>query len=203
MRAILASLLFLPSLVFAAPVPLFDGKTFDGWEGDTAKTWRIEDGAFVAGRPGEDVPRNEFLCTTKRFGNFELRLKVRLQGTKGFINGGVQFRSERIPNHHEVKGFQADLGSGWWGALYDESRRNKMLATPNKELIAKILKPDDWNEYVIRAEGPHIQLWLNGVKTVDYTEADTTLPDKGVIAVQIHGGSQTVVAYKDITIEEL
>src|SRR2546425_11596454 len=85
----------------AAPVPLFDGKTFNGWEGDTAKTWRIEDGALVGGTLAEKVPHNEFLATTKPFGDFELRLKFKLIGTEGMINGGVQFRSQRIANHFE------------------------------------------------------------------------------------------------------
>ena len=55
----------------------------------------------------------------------------------------------------------------------------------------------------IRAEGPHIQLWLNGTQTVDYTEPDDTIPRTGRIAVQIHGGAPSECWYKDIVIEEL
>ena len=96
------------------PVSLFDGKTFNGWEGDTTKTFRIQDSAIVGGSLKEPVPRNEFLCTTRTYRNFVLRLKFKLLG-KG-ANAGVQFRSRRIPNHHEVSGYQADLGDpGWWG----------------------------------------------------------------------------------------
>ena len=62
----------------AAPVALADGMSFAGWEGDTMKTWRIQDGAFVGGSLDEKVPHNEFLCTTREFGNFELRLKFKL-----------------------------------------------------------------------------------------------------------------------------
>ncbi len=188
----------------AGPVALFDGKTFEGWEGDTAKTWRIVDGALVGGSLEATVPQNEFLATKKAFTNFELRLKVKLVGTEGFVNGGVQIRSKRIatpPN--EMRGYQADLGAGYWGCLYDESRRNKMLATADKTVIEKALKKDDWNDYVIRCEGPRIQLWLNGVKTVDFTETEAGMDGSGQIAVQIHGGAKAVVAYKDIVIEEL
>ena len=77
---------FVASVALAAPVPIFDGKTFDGWEGDTAKTWRIEDGAFVGGSLTEKVPHNEFLATKKTYANFELRLKFKLTGTEGQIN---------------------------------------------------------------------------------------------------------------------
>jgi hypothetical protein len=191
------------SAMAAAPVSIFDGKTFQGWDGDTAKIWRIEDGALVAGSLTAMVARNEFLATTRSYTNFVLRLKVKLTGTEGFVNSGVQIRSERIPNDAEMIGYQADIGAGWWGAIYDESRRNKILAKPDEAVIRRALKPDGWNDYEIRAEGRRVVLKLNGVTTVDYTEADETIPQHGRIAVQIHGGGKAVVAFKDLTVEEL
>lgn len=61
----------------------------------------------------------------------------------------------------------------------------------------------EWNEHRIRAEGPRIRIWLNGVQTVDYTETEPGIETSGIIALQIHGGPPSVVLYKDITIEEL
>ena len=188
----------------ADPVPLFDGKTFTGWEGDTGSVWRIEDGALVAGSLEKKQEKNNFLATEKKYGDFELTLKWKLEGTEGFVNGGVQFRTVRIPNHHEVSGYQADLGKGYDGALYDESRRKKMMAQPTPEVLAKAQKPlGEWNDYRIRAEGKRIQIWLNGVQTVDYTEAEPNIDLTGIIAVQIHGGATSIVRYKDLMIEEL
>jgi hypothetical protein len=201
-RLVLVAFLYPVTLLAADPKPLFNGKDLAGWEGDD-KTWRVEDGAIVGGSLETNVPRNEFLCTTKSFSHFELTLEFKLLGDPARANGGVQFRTKRIPKHHEVIGYQADIGQGYWGALYDESRRNKVLAGPKAEDVAKLVKADDWNEYRIRAEGPHIQLWLNGTKTVDYTEADPKVEETGVIAVQVHGGGKTKVLYKDIAIEEL
>jgi hypothetical protein len=205
MRLILTVLLLtLSTETFAAekPVPLFNGKDFAGWEGDTKKTWRIDDGAIVGGSTEAVVPRNEFLCTTKEYGDFELKLKFKLVGDKG-ANAGVQLRTKRIPNHHEVSGYQADIGDGYWGALYDESRRNKVLAQPDKATAEKAVKRGEWNDYVIRCEGPRIRLWLNGVLTVDYTEKDDKIERTGVIGVQVHGGAKAEVRYKDLMIEEL
>ena len=206
MKIPFVSLLFLCasiSFAHAAPIPISDGKTFDGWEGETTRTWRIQDGAFVGGSLAEKVPHNEFLATKKSYANFDLQMKVKLVGTEGFVNGGVQFRSLRIPNHYEMIGYQADMGDGYFGSLYDESRRKKTLATPDKDLINKTVKKNEWNDYRIRCEGRHIQLWINGVQTVDYTEPDQTIEQNGIIGLQIHGGGKAEAWYKDIVIDEL
>jgi hypothetical protein len=185
------------------PVALFNGKDFTGWEGDTAKTWRIEDGAIVGGSLETTVSRNEFLCTKRTYGDFELKVKFKLVGDQAKANAGIQFRTKRIPNHHEVSGYQADVGQKYWGALYDESRRKKVLAQPDAATLKDAVKPDDWNEYTIRCEGPRIRLWLNGKLTVDYTEKDKGIDRDGVIGVQIHGGAKAKALYKDIRIVEL
>ena len=186
------------------PVALFDGKTFTGWEGNL-EWFRIEDGVIVAGSLERAMPRNEFLCTTKEYGDFELRLQAKLIGDGA--NAGIQFRSRRVPNHHEVSGYQADMAAeddrNIWGALYDESRRNRMLVTPDQEALARVFRPNDWNELVIRCEGPRIQIWLNGHQTVDYTETDKSIESTGIIGLQVHGGPPSEASYRDIVIEEL
>ncbi len=199
---LLLAILAVPASA-ADPKPLFDGKTFEGWEGDTDKTWKIEDGAIVGGSLDATVPRNEFLSTKKSYGDFELQVKFKLVGDKAKMNAGVQFRTKRIPNHHEVSGYQADVGQNYWGALYDESRRNKVLVQPDAKLIEEIVKHDEWNEYKIRCEGARIRLWLNGKQTVDYTEKDEKIDRTGIVALQIHGGAKAKAFYKDIRIEEL
>lgn len=185
-------------------VRLFDGKSFKGWEGDTAKTWRIENGAIVGGSLNETVPHNDFLCTTASYDNFILRLKFKLISTAGFTNAGVQFRSKRLTDpSYEMAGYQADLGPGYWASLYDESRRNITLAQPDSLLVVKQLKPGDWNEYEIHADKRHISIFLNGKQTVDYTEKDASIPQSGIIGLQIHGGGKAQVSYKDIILEKL
>jgi hypothetical protein len=201
LAAILSVAYVQPPAQDGRPVPLFDGRTFTGWEGNL-RIFRIEDGAIVGGSLREKIAQNEFLCTTRSYSDFELRLKVKLLGGDR-ANAGVQFRTARIPNHHEVAGFQADMGVGWWGALYDESRRNKVLAGPDQSKMKSVVNVDGWNEYVIRAEGPRIQLWLNGVQTVDYTETDRAIAASGVICPQIHSGPPSEAWYKDIALVDL
>jgi len=195
-------LIALPSTPTSAsePIVLFDGKSFQGWEGDTRKSFRIQDGAIVGGTLQENIPHNEFLCTTQSFSNFELRLQFKVLGA----NAGVQIRSQRIPNHYEVKGYQADLGDPeFWGCLYDESRRNRILAKSNLAELNKVLRRNDWNDYRIRCEGKRIRLWINGYQTVDYLETDEAIEQRGIVGLQIHGGPPSEAWYKDIVIEEL
>lgn len=184
--------------------PLFDGQTLTGWEGNL-KMFRIEEGAIVAGTLKEPIPHNEFLCTQEEFGDFELRVTVKLVGPGD--NAGIQFRSKRIPDHHEVSGYQCDMGSAFgrlvWGGLYDESRRRKMLAEGDQKKINEVFKPQDWNEFVIRCSGPRVQIWLNGLQTVDYEEQDENIARRGVFGLQVHGGKPAEAWYKNIRIKTL
>ena len=184
-------------------VSLFDGQTLAGWEGNL-KVFRVEDGAIVGGSQKESVAHNDFLCSEKEYGDFELRLKAKLVGLGD--NAGIQFRSARIPDHHEVIGYQCDMGSAWgrkiWGALYDESRRRKLLAEGDPDKVKEIYKEDEWNEFVIRCEGNRIQIWLNELQTVDFTEKED-VAKTGIIGLQIHGGKPAEASYKDIRIKEL
>ena len=121
--------------------PLFDGKTFTGWEGNL-KVFRIENGAIVGGSLKANVAHNEYLCTTRRYHNFEVRLKFKLLGEN--VNGGVQFRSERVPKSNEMIGYQADMADRYWGCLYDE-RRHKLLTGPTYRGTAED-HPRQWLE---------------------------------------------------------
>jgi putative membrane-bound dehydrogenase-like protein len=194
----------LTAAAFADPVSLFDGKTLDGWEvrAGEEKWWKVQDGCITGGSLEQQVPHNTFIATTKRYANFELRLKMRLVKGEDFMNSGVQIRSIRVPGDPEMSGYQVDAGPGWWGKLYDETRRNKVIAEPVNpgELKANDW---DWNEYRILCEGPRIRSWVNGVAALDYTEADAKIPLEGLIGLQAHGGGKVLAQFKEITIEEL
>ncbi len=147
------------------------------------------------------IRHNFFLSAKNDYDDFELTLEFRLKGDN--TNAGIQIRSQRIPDHHEMIGYQADLGQNYWGALYDESRRRKILASPNADELAKVLKKSEWNTYRIRCEGKHIQLWINDFQTVDYVEEDDTIEQSGKIALQIHGGPPGEAWYRNIQLQPL
>ena len=120
----------------------------------------------------------------------------------GSGNSGVQFRSKRVPGT-EMSGYQADIGEGWYGTIYDESRRNKPLIKPSEAAVKQAVKVGQWNDYEIHADGPRIVLTINGVQMVDYTESDPTIPQFGRIGLQIHGGGKTEVRFKDLQLQVL
>jgi len=194
---------FLALPAFGAPRPLFDGKTLAGWETSDTALWRVEDGAIVAGNGRDKIPRNTFIFSKESFRDFEFRCEFKLTGDPktGMINSGIQFRSERMGNG-QPKGYQADMGDpAWWGGIYDEHRRNKLLIASNMEDLNKVLKRDDWNEYVIRCEGARSRLWINGLLTSDYVEKDVGIPKSGRFAFQLHSGGAAKMSFRNITIE--
>jgi hypothetical protein len=176
---------------------LFNQKDLSGWEGDTT-LWKVEDQALVGDSAG--IKQNQFLCTKAEFGDFELKLEFRVKDGAG--NTGVQFRTQKIPNTTEVSGYQADIGEKYWGCLYDESRRNQVLAQAPPEL-ENVLKKGDWNEYTIRAEGDQITLKINGLTTVDYKERNAEIPRSGIIALQVHSGGPMRVDFRNIRLKPL
>jgi len=198
-KALLALLLTLPALAGAQTRALFDGKTLAGWEGDP-KVWTVVDGAIAGGSLDRHQPRNDFLVTAESFGDFELTFEVRLRGT-GFVNSGLQFRSERIPNNHEMRGYQADIGPGWWGKLYDESRRNRVLADLPAPL--KSVKEGDWNRYRLVARGPRMRAWVNEEPAFDFTEPQADIPRAGRIGLQLHGGGKALVEFRNLQLTPL
>lgn len=177
---------------------LFNGRDLSGWEGDES-LWLVENGEIVGRSPG--IAQNVFLATTESYEDFTLNLEVLLVDNQG--NSGVQFRSERDPNSTEMIGYQADIGPGWWGNLYDESRRRENLAVADPAFMEKLIRKDDWNQYEIRALGETIRLVINGRRTVEYVETDESIPRSGRIALQIHSGPPLEVRFRNLVLETL
>ena len=187
-------------------IDLFDGKSLDGWsirEGEDS-WWRVQDGLLTGGSLERNVPHNTFLCTERSFQNFELNLEIRVAGTEGFINSGIQIRSRRVESNHEMSGYQVDAGDAWWGKLYDESRRNRVLSESTRlQEIWDSIHDQDWNHYRILAEGPRIRSWINSIPALDYTETDLETPLDGQLGIQVHSGGKALVQVRSIRLKPL
>jgi hypothetical protein len=169
----------------------FNGKDLTGWTAppDSAKLWRVENGEII-GKSGPDgLKHNAFLFSHMAAGDFRLTFKVKLIDDKG--NSGVQFRSEAMDDG-EAKGYQADIGPGWWGKLYEENGRKLLWKQPGEQHVKK----GDWNDYEILAVGSQIKTFINGKSCVDLD--DPAGAKRGIFALQLHSGGPTEVRFKEI-----
>lgn len=180
--------------------PLFNGRNLDEWIVDTPGLWRVQDGGITGISPG--LKYNDFLRTKKHYRNFILKTRFQMVSESERANSGIQFRSKPVPGSHEVSGYQADIGQQYWGCLYDESRRNRILAQASPEALASLDKKG-WNEYEIMADGRRIVLKLNGIVSVDYVEAENGIDDTGFIALQLHSGPPLTMHFRNLLIREL
>lgn len=179
----------------------FNGKDTTGWEGLT-EYWTVKDGMLIGSSP-QGLKFNTFLCSKQKYGDFELNFQIRLKGGNG--NSGVQIRSKIRDNPKDkanfaVEGPQCDVGQQYWGSLYGEHFGGMMKAAdPN--LVKKVLKADDFNDYSIRAVGKHVTIKLNGHITVDGDFPK--MPDEGIIAWQLHSGGPMEVTFRNIQFKDL
>ncbi len=178
--------------------PFFNGKDLAGFEGLLDQFWSVKDGAIVGTTAPKGINYNTFLCSKKKFKDFELQFQVQL--TKSG-NSGIQIRSH-IHNKEKfaVTGPQCDMGGPYWGSLYGENFGGMMKAADAK-LVKQVLKEGEFNDYYIRAVGKHVTIKLNGKTTVD--QDFPKMPSEGIIAFQIHGGPSMNVVFKDIRFKEI
>jgi hypothetical protein len=191
------------------PQSLFNGVDLTGWKGDTT-IWKAENQQIVGSTMDKMIDHAVWLTTEKEFDNFELSLWVKLIGDDN-KNSGVYYRGQWQDIH--VVGYEFDIGGwgaeegetdeNWWGELHDPYRREDMWIGPGREVIDKTYKESEWNFVKIRADGNHIQHWLNGQKMVDWHEQDPEIPKSGFIAFQLHDESRFKVYYKDIKLVPL
>ena len=198
---------------------IFNGKTLEGWSGNE-KFWSVKDGT-ITGRTTADnkTEGNTFLIWKDEVGDFELRLKFKIIGG----NSGIQYRSSDKGNH-VVHGYQADIDSGdqYIGILYEEGRRGILAERGNKveisetgekkvvgktedsAAILKDIKKEDWNEYVIIAQGRHLVQKINGHTTVDVMDGEKAKSTaSGILALQLHAGPPMMVQFKEIELMKL
>ncbi|MCS7024377.1 MAG: DUF1080 domain-containing protein [Bryobacteraceae bacterium] len=175
--------------------PMFNGKNLKGWDGDP-RLWRVENGIVIGNTDNVKLQDNSFLICKQEYSDFILRAQVRLRNH----NSGIQFRSEALPNW-VVKGLQADLAEGnWWGSIYDEKGTRGVISNGWKGKAEKVVKPKDWNDYEILADGEKIELRVNGLLT---SAIEDNSRRSGVIALQLHRGPGMQVEFRNVRIKKL
>jgi len=172
---------------------LFDGKSLDGWHTLPGGKWRVQNGVIV-GTSSKAEKRHGLLVSDKRYGDFTARLKFKV--AKG--NSGFYFRVDKVESNVGVHGFQAEIDMGdEVGGLYETGGR-AWVVKPKPEEVKKYFKPQQWNQMTVSAHGRHIVVHVNGHKTAELTNDPGRL--QGRLALQLHGGQDMNVMFKDIEI---
>lgn len=211
--------------------PIFNGKDLSGWDGDP-RLWSVKDGVIRGETTPENKANgNTFLIWEGgQTGDFELRLSFRCSTIN---NSGIQYRSKRIEearNKWVVRGYQHEIRNqvelpSVSGFIYDEGgmtgKRGRIILVGQQgewkgdklevadeplitaEEFKELFKLDDWNDVVIRAEGRHIQHFMNGRLTMDFVDSEERALTNGVLALQLHGGKPMWAEYRDIRIKTL
>ena len=213
-----------------AGTPIFNGKDLTGWEGD-AGLWSVKDGCLTGQTTKEHPAKgNTFLIWKGAATDFELTCKVKFTTTPDnpFGNSGIQFRSVVVdPATWAVGGLQADLAAspGIFGTLYDErgvgrcAQLGQKLVMKNegdaavkvdsagsvgkREEILAAIKHTDWNDFRLLAKGPKIEIWVNGVQTVDVVNESTRGPNGTTLALQLHAGPPMMIQFKEMVLKQL
>lgn len=233
MRTLFTSILCFTALVAGAVeegfTELFNGKDLTGWAGLDG-FWSVQEGAIV-GESTDAKPAkfNHFLIWQGgEVQDIELRFDVRLPAWNS-NNSGVMYRA-RLANAEKfsLKGYQCDLQTGWenFGKMYDEGGRGRIgmcgekveVPVGTKHMKHKVVgesapkdqvkaaeKKGEWNSMVIIAKGNHVEHWLNGVKVLDLTDLDDdkVRSIKGHIGLQIHGGKNMRIEFRNLRMKKL
>lgn len=201
-------------------MPLFNGKTLNGWTVCNGQaSYRVEDGAIV-GRTAEGSP-NSFLCTTREYGDFVLEFETK---TDPALNSGVQIRSHRYANDTaarifdgkqmvdrkfpggRVYGYQVEVAneeSGASGGIYDEARRGWLHNISTIPAARAAFKDNQWNRYKVEAIGDHMRVWVNDVPAADVVDP---MDQTGFLALQVHafkGAQPAEVRWRNLRIRDL
>ena len=192
-------MLLVPITATAEPPwkDLFNGRDLDGWHPVPGGKWEVLNGTILGTSPRSE-PRHGLLMTDKRFKNFRVRAKFKV--TSG--DSGFYFRVEKTKTHVSVRGFQAEVdNSKEVGGLYETSMR-AWVRKPDPAVISKLVKPGAWTDLLVTAIGDTITVSLNGAKVTELLN-DAKCLKEGHIALQLHGGQDMRVQFKDLAIQEL
>ena len=178
-------------------VRLFNGKDLTNWVPVGHEKWTVEDGTIH----GQGVTKEYgYLQTVKSYKDFWLAVRFKCEDDG---NSGVYFHTEFKPGTVDIaRGMQFEIDrtiNHHTGGLYGDDRG--WIAWPSPE-YEQVMRPTDWNDFLLKVEGNHMVAILNGITVLDFTDPAPKSWD-GTIALQLHSGGEGNMRFKDIYVREL
>ena len=173
-------------LAAAEPVlePIFNGRDLTGWKPAAEPFWRVVDGVLVGENDAEK--KGSMLYTERDYGDVVVECEVRFTGE---IDSGIMVRKPELQLQIGVsRSLKRDMTGSFYVGSYPEQGQAKRAP--------ELLKPDDWNRIRLEARGETFTVWLNGEQVVRYTDAKYAAA--GPIGLQIHGGLEMKVEFRDL-----
>ena len=170
-------------------VPLFDGKTLDGWEkvGKEESLWEIQDGAICGSGPASML-----VCTKGPYKNFRYRSEIKINDGG---NSGMYFRTTRKPVFSD--GYEAQIDSTHkdpirTGSIYNFCHVYKRLVEPDTWFTYELQVRDDvWRGKPVTK----IKVTVNGDELYEYHDFAQSWKE-GYFAFQQHDPGSKVAIRK-------
>ncbi|NLE61660.1 MAG: DUF1080 domain-containing protein [Planctomycetes bacterium] len=166
-----------PAEAQAAWFPLFNGKDLTGWQATGNAKWVVQDGALIGTQGDNNAPGD--LLTEASYGDFQLAVTYKVEWP---CNSGIWFRYQSAKQAYQADILEYTDPKCYTGTLYCTGKKFIAMNTD-----PSIEEKDGWNTISIRAEGRHLQVWLNGTQTADVQD-DTS--DAGKVGFQVHPGAE-------------
>lgn len=183
---------------------LFNGENLDGWQviGDHQDSWGVEDGLLYTDGVGSG-----WISTASRYDDFIIELEYRVpeagnsglfiraphEGSPAYQGIEIQILDDYADRYANLRPWQ------FTGSIYFQQAPSKRVTKPAGE----------WQTMKVRAEGPKIQVTLNGeliinANLINYMENVDSHPGlvrrSGFIGLQNHGDR---VDFRNITIRPI
>jgi hypothetical protein len=174
-------------------IELFDGHSLEGWRPSEHKdSWKVVEGQLAAQGPRSHLFYDGPVHGAD-FKNFELEVGALARPA---CNSGVYFHTRYQETNFPQKGFEIQINNTATGERgYREHKKTGSLYGVRN--IYKQFVPDDqWFKIHVAVRGKNVQVRINGMLLVDYTEpTPPVIPDgmererfldRGTFALQCH-----------------
>jgi hypothetical protein len=188
--------------------PAFNGKDLAGWKTSGADVfWTVTDGVLAGENKDsfKDYKKGNMLYSEKSYQDVVIECEVRFNGE---IDSGIMVRKDAA-GKKDIQmqiGVSRSLKKDMTGAFYCTIPGSKPVKAGYPEAgwapkVASLWKSGEWNKVRFQAKGDTYTVWINGEQVSHYVDA--AYPQAGPIGLQVHGGVNMKVEYRNVSVGEI
>jgi len=209
-RELLASLLVLPAVLRGEAdwIPLFDGRTLDGWKAsENGGSFRVVEGQIAADGPRSHLFYTGSVCNAD-FKNFELKADVM---ARPGANSGIYFHTKFQAGGWPGRGFEVQINNTQQGDASHVERRKTGSLYGVRNVYKALASDNEWFQLHVLVRAKQVQIRLNSTLLVDWVEPDPPVHmddaagrvlDRGTFTLQCHDPNSKVF-FRNILVKPL